>query len=738
MSKHFIDHFELQNVVGSGAQGEVYSAHDQVLDRRVALKIISSRDLDDSNDRRALREARSLAKLQHPNIVTLFGVTQQIHQTILVMEYVEGVLLSEQLKQGPIPLVEAEQIMRQLIDALEYASSRGLLHGDIKSSNIMIAKAGFPKLLDFGLAKITRADEQWETLLEDLGGEISFEGTIAYSAPEKFLGEQTDLRSEIFSLGAVFYEMIAGRSPFAGDHQAMTINNILQKHPAPLDQIRPDTPRWCQSLVDAMLEKNPEDRPRSMASLLAFFRDHSSADEKAQKTGHSGQAAREVRWPSHFAQGWRERSRKLSFLTILPLVLAIGPVAVSIQESEAPLRGQLSTGLDHVLNFHTDGAIAEAQFMFGRLVQENSDHAAANAGLAIALIREYTAQETDPALLRRASSLANHSLQLDPHLALANIAAAWAAEFNGDFDRAHELYDTAEALDPENPLLLEGRARAFRSQGLTQKAEAVLRSALVAHPEHRVFFDDLGTVLSQQGDLKGAERILHRGLELHPDNLQGYAALAHVQFLQDNTDQAIKTVQLGLQVGASARLYSNLGTYLFFEGRYAQAAKTFERALELDGNAHYFIFWANLADAYRWLPDKQKEALAAYQQAKNLLAEIRERRPNQIGIITRIALYEAKMGEFALANASLAAVHDTSEAAAGDLYRLATIKEILGDRKAALQFLEEAILAGHSLHTIRNDPELAELRQDVSFHLMTTNIQIESRGKDEWERTTSS
>lgn len=709
MVEQSIEEFDVREALGSGSQGDVYSAYDRLLGRRVALKVFKPTD-QDTDRSRALREARSLARLQHPNIVTLFGITRQGGSHVLIMEYSEGTPLSQKIAQAPLPIEDIEGILRQIASALQYAAERGLVHGDIKPSNIIVSADGTAKLLDFGLATMTEKDRAFATLEPGETGKSAFEGTIAYTAPEKVMGHSSSVQSDIFSLGAVLYEMITGTPAFRGPHQMATLHNILNEHPAPLITHRAGIGRWCQPLVDAMLEKDPKRRLATMLQVLNLLPVSTPTTSSAVVL-----ARPKSLWSMTPRAGAIRQFCAVGVLLLGTLALT-GSSGIGIgQHYAAPVSVELNHGIERLLNFHEDGAIADAQDIFGRIVENNPVHPAGNAGLALALIRQYTSQEADPATLRRATALAEQSLTSDPQLALANIAAAWAAEFNENFGRAGHLYDVADGLDPGNAFVLEGRARIFSNQQKFEQAELILRKALVLHPKSRVFFDELGTILSAQGKHVEAERVLRKGLELYPDNVRGYASLSHVLYMQERSREAIQVAQLGLQIRPDASLYNNLGTYLFFNGLYEQAALAFERTVELDGNSHQFIYWANLADAYRWLPGKQEESKSAYRQALRLLMLRQAARPGHSGINTRIAIYAAKAADLKLAQFSLNRLDEGKLTAPGDLYRIAVLHEILGNRRKALDALVRAVDAGYSKTEIANDPEFINLRQDRAY-----------------------
>src|SRR5579862_2738317 len=219
-----LGHYKILSMIGKGGMGEVYLATDTRLGRPVAIKV-SSREFND----RFEREAKAISSLNHPNICTLYDVGPNY----LVMELVEGESLSAIIGRGPLPLDQALKYAIQIVDALAAAHAKGIIHRDLKPGNIMITKNGV-KVLDFGLAKLAServpsdSTDNVETVTEPITKSGSVLGTLYYMAPEQVEGKDTDERSDIFSFGVVFYEMITGQRPFTGDSQAAVLAALMK------------------------------------------------------------------------------------------------------------------------------------------------------------------------------------------------------------------------------------------------------------------------------------------------------------------------------------------------------------------------------------------------------------------------------------------------------------------------------------------------------------------------------
>lgn len=249
--------YEILSPLGTGGMGEVWKARDTRLNRLVAIKS----SLNAFNER-SEHEARAIAAVNHPRVCSLYDVGPDY----LVMEYVEGESL-----HGPVPIARALELATQILDALDAAHEKGIVHRDLKPGNILLTKSGV-KVLDFGLAKITKAhDDNSSNLVEtqaaSLTAEGSLVGTLPYMSPEQIEGREADARSDIFAFGIVLYELIAGRRPFDGKTPANLIASILTEDPPPLYEIEPQTPRGLAEVVRTCLEKDREKRWQSARDL---------------------------------------------------------------------------------------------------------------------------------------------------------------------------------------------------------------------------------------------------------------------------------------------------------------------------------------------------------------------------------------------------------------------------------------------------------------------------------------
>jgi eukaryotic-like serine/threonine-protein kinase len=269
--------------------GEVYRARDTRLDRSVAIKILPAHlSADPARKLRFEREAKTVSALNHPNICSLFDVGSQNGTDFLVMECIEGESLADRLAKGTLPTEQVLKIGAEIADALDRAHRSGIIHRDLKPGNIMLTKTG-AKLLDFGLAKPAVAPTSAATLTDVAASSPVTEqgiivGTFQYMSPEQVEGKELDGRSDIFSLGAVLYEMLTGQRAFEGKSQFSVATAILEKEPEPISTIKPLTPRSLGHVVRRCLAKDPDDRWQSARDLALELKSISSADPSAQSS----------------------------------------------------------------------------------------------------------------------------------------------------------------------------------------------------------------------------------------------------------------------------------------------------------------------------------------------------------------------------------------------------------------------------------------------------------------------
>jgi eukaryotic-like serine/threonine-protein kinase len=275
--------YEITAPLGAGGMGEVYRARDTRLERTVAIKILPGQlSADPARKQRFEREAKAISTLNHPNICVLYDVGNQDGIEYLVMECIEGETLAKRLERGALPTEQVLKIGTEIADALDKAHRSGVVHRDLKPGNIMLSKAG-AKLLDFGLAKPAVSPASAMTITGTAGSAPVTEqgmivGTFQYMSPEQVEGKELDGRSDIFSLGAMLYEMLTGRRAFEGKSQLSVASAILEKEPASISIAKPLTPRTLDHVIRRCLAKDPDERWQTSRDLALELKSISQTD----------------------------------------------------------------------------------------------------------------------------------------------------------------------------------------------------------------------------------------------------------------------------------------------------------------------------------------------------------------------------------------------------------------------------------------------------------------------------
>jgi WD40 repeat protein len=291
------DHYRILERIGAGGFGEVYRAQDTALGRDVALKVLPA-DVASAPERlrRFEQEARAASALNHPAIVTVYGIGSCNGVPYIAMELVDGTTLRDLLDSPALPARRILEIGAPIADGLAKAHAAGIVHRDMKPENVMVTRDGFVKILDFGLAKLTQASPDSGGTMTGTGVVL---GTVAYMSPEQASGRPVDFRSDQFAFGSMVYEMATGRRPFTGPTAAQTLAAIIQDEPEPLQKRSPKLPAPLRWIVERCLAKDPEQRyasTRDLARDLATLRDRlsetSGADEDASPSSRGGRATR--------------------------------------------------------------------------------------------------------------------------------------------------------------------------------------------------------------------------------------------------------------------------------------------------------------------------------------------------------------------------------------------------------------------------------------------------------------
>ena len=668
--------YEVIAPLGAGGMGEVYRARDPKLNREVAIKVLPEA-VAHNPDRLARfeREARMAAALNHPNIVTLYSIEEAGGIRFLTMEHVEGQSLDRLMRSEGMPLARVLDVALSLAAALAAAHEKGIVHRDLKPANVMLTSDGWVKVLDFGLAKrpagdVTEAEAATKVITSPLTAAETVMGTIPYMAPEQLRAEPVDARTDVFALGVVLYELVAGHRPFRGATDLDVCSAILRDSPARLTSFRPDLPREFEQIVERCLEKAPDGRFQTANEVrveLELLRRELGERylTKPPRRGVGTDGFTElspisVDTPSiavlpfvntsqdkdndYFADGLSEE--------LLNVLTRIRGLRVASRTSAFYFKGKdvdLAT-VAGKLNVATilEGSVRKA----GKRVRITADliHVATDSRLwsqtydreldDIFVVQDDIAQSVVKEL--RAALLGDTSLTLPTESLKQEVEAA--AKGRGANAEAYRLYlqgrffvdryteesiakgiahyQQALRLDPEYALAWAGLSVAYASQsrqGFARPAEAfghareAAERALRSEPELPEAHLALGLVrLDYDWDWKGAESSFQRALSLAPGNAEVLSISADVMLTLGRLDEAIELSRRAAMLDPlGVTTYKNLGRHCFYADHLAEAEAAIARMLDISpqcGLAHYLLGFVYLRQG------RLVEALAEFEQ----------------------------------------------------------------------------------------------------------------------------
>jgi len=620
--------------------GVVYRAEDTKLKRTVALKFLPpemTRDPDAKE--RFIREAQAASSLQHNNICTIHGIDEtEEGQTFIVMELYEGETLKERIESSPPDLSHAVDLFKQIAEGLASAHAKRIVHRDIKPANIVVTSSGVAKILDFGLAKLSG-----EVGVTKTGTTI---GTAAYMSPEQAQGEAVDARSDLFSLGAVAYELLAGQRPFKGEHDAALLYSIVNQQAKPMREARPEVPERLERIVGRLLEKKPEDRYPSAAELVAELEDL----KHQLRTGSAPIAVQgRKRWP---------RMPVIAGVTLIALAL----VSVAYHLFFSPAYGEERRSIA-VLPFENLSPDKENEYFSDGMTEDIIAALSKVEGLKVisrTSVMQYKnvnkparaiGEELDVATIlegsvRRQSERVRIVAQLidtrtDEHIwadtydreledifelqsdVARSIAAALKAELTPSDRRALQKKST-ENLSAYD-VYLKGREyyRRYTEQD-NESAIRLFKRSLELDPNYALALAGLGDALAQSVGkfgyevtyLDSAEAASRRGLAVDPECAEAHKALGLTLWYRGRIRASLQEYQQSVRINPNYDpAVGNIGWVYIFLGKPEEALPWMRKNVSLTPTLA--ISWTGLGDAYRQL-EEYSDALHSYHRAFEL------------------------------------------------------------------------------------------------------------------------
>ena len=500
-----ISHYTIVEKLGGGGMGVVYRARDDRLSRDVALKFLPPElTLDAQAKQRFIHEARAASALDHPNICTIHEIDEADDgQLFIVMSCYEGRSLRQRIQDGPLPFDQVIDVVMQLGDGLRAAHGRGIIHRDLKPENVIITDAGVVKILDFGLAKL-----EGQSMLTVEGSTL---GTAAYMAPEQIRGESADRRSDIFSYAVIFYELLASRHPFRGDHQLALMYSIANENPPALREVVPAIPEELERLVAKGLRKDLNDRYQSMDELLS---DLLAATSQRKVTPAEGPGSEQEVTPGAGRGGGLFSKKTWAVLGASLLVLMGVSILVftGVFETDGSARRELA-------RMHLEKARAD----YGR---GDKDLAERELSLAVEVDPSYALAWSDLSVLSIQSGRvdeavlqARRAVALDERSASARYNLGYALDEKGDHEGAHEAYSMALGLDSAFAGAYSALGNLLIRMDRAQQAMRILELGLSRTHDEEVTFrllKNLGMAQHTLGQYDAAASSFRESLKAEP------------------------------------------------------------------------------------------------------------------------------------------------------------------------------------------------------------------------------
>lgn len=750
-----LGHYELLDCIGRGGMGLVYRARDTRLDRMVAIKCLRTELFETHYIERFKREALLLAKLNHPNIVQIYDFIEAPEQLALVMELVEGQNLQLHLREHIAPFTQRMRWLTEIAQGLAVAHDTGIIHRDLKAENILINQRKLAKITDLGIAK----SQDFNATLSD-----HVAGSYCSMSPEQAMGEPLDFKSDLFSFGILAYQLLCGAHPFGDTNNKLQLMQRIISHPpiAP-GKHNPNLPQEITDLLGQLLSKDPNKRPDNthwVAAQLeklsrlqlandfvsddtqAIIPSGSTANQSAVKNTGINTARNTSEHPTfdtrfNPANATAKQSPWLSnknyllenkisvgfgLFSVLILVAVVIWQLQPLKNSDSttaskPLEPysqalELNKGLEALKLFDRPGSLESAEKSFNTILAHTANNAAAVAGLSLVYSYRYSSDSEDPIWMQKADASAQQALQLNTQLALVHVALGSVFSLKAEHDKAFAAFAQALTLEPSNIFAWRGKASALHSAHRYDETIQLTQQGLKQFPQERFFADMLGGIYIEQNNFTKAEDVFRLSIHLQPDAVNAYAGLYIALERQNRSDEAMQTLQQGLQIRSSESLHGNLGNALFNKGDYVGAAATFEAAVSpTKGNPGSHVAWANLADTLLWIPGREAEAENAYRKARDLLTPLLERRKDDVTLMSRLGLYSARLGDRAQAEPLLVRVIALAPESASVHFRAGLAYELLGKRDAAIAALTKAVELGYPLKLIQAEPDLLDLRR---------------------------
>ena len=727
-----ISHYRVIEKLGEGGMGIVYKAEDTKLKRLVALKFLLPQAFENAEHReRFIREAQTAAVLDHPNICTIFEIDETDELIFIAMAYVEGVSLKDKIRTGPLGAEEALDIAAQVAQGLEAAHKHGIVHRDIKSTNIMVTPSNVVKIMDFGLAKMAGNAEISKTTRSI--------GTAAYMSPEQGRGARVDHRTDIWSLGVVMYELLAGDLPFKGEYDAAVIYSLVNEDPVSIGELRPDLPDSVRRIVERAMEKSPEDRFQTAAEMLTSLRSPlkwAGAGTGGRKDLRSDKSIAVL----SFADV--SRGRELEYLCdgiaeeIIGALTKLDGIRVVARTSAFSFKGKNEDvrTIARKLNVDTvlEGSVRKADnrlritaqlinaadgyhLWSERYDRQMEDVFAIQDEITLAIVNKLKVSllggEREALVKRSTEDVEAYNLYLKGRY-------FWNKRTETGYLKSLEYFRQAIDKDPTYAVAHAGIADSYDLlgwYGYLAPEEAFPRARTAAErareldPTLAEAHASLGWInANYDWDWGAAEREYEKALELNPSYATAHQWYSEFLTYMGRHDESIAEGHKAQELDPLSIIINNdVGQVYYFARRYDEAIAQLRKTLEMDPDFAVAHFLLGLALAQK---ARHEEAIEEGRIAMTLAGEDDTLILSQLGVIYALSGKEAKAREV------LADLDALSREKYASPFPVALVHAGLGENDEAFEWLGRACdRRDHWVETLKVHPVLDGLRGDARY-----------------------
>jgi len=740
-----ISHYKIIRKIGAGGMGEVYLAEDTKLNRRVALKFLSAQYGEDQGLKaRFKREAQAAASLNHPNVITIHEVAEHESRPFIAMEYVEGRSLKDLMVAQRLPIGKVIDFAMQICEGLVEAHQSEIVHRDVKPQNIMVDKDGRIRVCDFGLARVKR-----EVMLTQAGTTV---GTVVYMSPEQARGDDVDCRTDIWALGVVLYEMLAGKLPFGGEHDQAVIYSILNAEPRPLTGL----PVELEQVVNRALAKNPDERYQTVSEVLEDLRlikegfgsrmtstlvtmaqtspsiavlpfANLSAD-KEQEYFCDGMAEEIINALTR-VEGLRVVARTSAFsfkdrkLDVREIGRRLNVTAVlegSVRKAGTRLRitAQLVSVADgyHLWSERYDrdtGQLCCPEDIFS--IQDE---------ISLAIVEKLKVKLMGG---EKTKLLKRYTQDLDAYNLYLKGRYFWDKRTEENLNKGIEYFSQAVERDPEYALAYVGLADSYVAlvdysflspKELLVKAREAATRALGIDPMLAEAHNSMAQVMFREWDWEGAEKEHKRAIELKPDYPSAHHWYALLLTYAGRFDEAIAEIKKARELDPLSLIINrNLGLFLYYARRYDQALEQLQKTAEME--PHFSMLHAAMGEVYLQ-KSMHEEALREFEREAAIHGHLNQHEESwrAIAYLKAGKKDEARrIMDYLLRRAKEAYVAPT---------RLASIYFALGDDDEGFGWLDKSYRERDStLLEIKVDPGFDRVRSDPRFKELMKKVGLD-------------